>query len=155
MIRRPPRSTLFPYTTLFRSALAVQGVACMGRRDYERARSLLEEALAKLRGGGDSWHVAFLLIGLGRLTLYQREDSNAAHLLQESLALFRAVGDTTATAYVLFYLARAMLGQGDLVRARALLEESLLCTERRAPSWAWRMRSACWGRYSSSRARSR
>src|SRR5258707_7932408 len=25
MIRRPPRSTLFPYTTLFRSALAGQG----------------------------------------------------------------------------------------------------------------------------------
>src|SRR3712207_6944966 len=26
MIRRPPRSTLFPYTTLFRSALAIAGV---------------------------------------------------------------------------------------------------------------------------------
>src|SRR2546427_9327780 len=26
MIRRPPRSTLFPYTTLFRSLLAQQGV---------------------------------------------------------------------------------------------------------------------------------
>src|SRR2546429_7117702 len=26
MIRRPPRSTLFPYTTLFRSAYAVVGV---------------------------------------------------------------------------------------------------------------------------------
>src|SRR3712207_1793401 len=25
MIRRPPRSTLFPYTTLFRSSIAVQG----------------------------------------------------------------------------------------------------------------------------------
>src|SRR3712207_8306030 len=25
MIRRPPRSTLFPYTTLFRSSLLVQG----------------------------------------------------------------------------------------------------------------------------------
>src|SRR3712207_8969872 len=25
MIRRPPRSTLFPYTTLFRSAAAVEG----------------------------------------------------------------------------------------------------------------------------------
>src|SRR3712207_8762944 len=25
MIRRPPRSTLFPYTTLFRSLVAVQG----------------------------------------------------------------------------------------------------------------------------------
>src|SRR2546421_13080427 len=27
MIRRPPRSTLFPYTTLFRSRAAAQGVA--------------------------------------------------------------------------------------------------------------------------------
>src|SRR3712207_1371568 len=34
MIRRPPRSTLFPYTTLFRSALEVVtrgGAACLGR----------------------------------------------------------------------------------------------------------------------------
>src|SRR3712207_8467964 len=30
MIRRPPRSTLFPYTTLFRSELDVLG--CRGRR---------------------------------------------------------------------------------------------------------------------------
>src|SRR5256885_6115761 len=28
MIRRPPRSTLFPYTTLFRSALPGQGAVC-------------------------------------------------------------------------------------------------------------------------------
>src|SRR5260370_19247574 len=28
MIRRPPRSTLFPYTTLFRSAAGRHGVAC-------------------------------------------------------------------------------------------------------------------------------
>src|SRR5260221_6941712 len=30
MIRRPPRSTLFPYTTLFRSALCVSNHACNG-----------------------------------------------------------------------------------------------------------------------------
>src|SRR2546421_7753747 len=30
MIRRPPRSTLFPYTTLFRSAVAVAAVALAG-----------------------------------------------------------------------------------------------------------------------------
>src|SRR5262249_60871464 len=28
MIRRPPRSTLFPYTTLFRSQLATRGIRC-------------------------------------------------------------------------------------------------------------------------------
>src|SRR2546427_8411775 len=31
MIRRPPRSTLFPYTTLFRSAVGVEGDAAVGR----------------------------------------------------------------------------------------------------------------------------
>src|SRR2546430_13666109 len=30
MIRRPPRSTLFPYTTLFRSALHESGESCVG-----------------------------------------------------------------------------------------------------------------------------
>src|SRR3712207_9210266 len=32
MIRRPPRSTLFPYTTLFRSATAEYLERCLGRR---------------------------------------------------------------------------------------------------------------------------
>src|SRR2546430_8574222 len=30
MIRRPPRSTLFPYTTLFRSQILTQGYAIVG-----------------------------------------------------------------------------------------------------------------------------
>src|SRR3712207_9363380 len=36
MIRRPPRSTLFPYTTLFRSALEVHDIAgaCEHVRDH-------------------------------------------------------------------------------------------------------------------------
>src|SRR3712207_7143155 len=32
MIRRPPRSTLFPYTTLFRSRVGVAAVEQVGRR---------------------------------------------------------------------------------------------------------------------------
>src|SRR5258708_11928677 len=36
MIRRPPRSTLFPYTTLFRSILALQGVLNIHRRQIVR-----------------------------------------------------------------------------------------------------------------------
>src|SRR3712207_9248081 len=44
MIRRPPRSTLFPYTTLFRSAVAVDAVA----QDDERPPPLvLLELLAR------------------------------------------------------------------------------------------------------------
>src|SRR3712207_8274989 len=35
MIRRPPRSTLFPYTTLFRSLVAHQPLAGLGEFSYE------------------------------------------------------------------------------------------------------------------------
>src|SRR3712207_7212730 len=47
MIRRPPRSTLFPYTTLFRSCLALIG-------DADGGEALVAEAdghVLRLRGG--------------------------------------------------------------------------------------------------------
>src|SRR5438034_6397087 len=39
MIRRPPRSTLFPYTTLFRSKLASRRDSSRGSKGYARNRS--------------------------------------------------------------------------------------------------------------------
>src|SRR5260370_24392256 len=36
MIRRPPRSTLFPYTTLFRSAVALDQERVLGLDDLDR-----------------------------------------------------------------------------------------------------------------------
>src|SRR5260370_37669605 len=47
MIRRPPRSTLFPYTTLFRSALHEPGPRRLLGRSY--AAGGQEQALAILR----------------------------------------------------------------------------------------------------------
>src|SRR2546427_5317742 len=47
MIRRPPRSTLFPYTTLFRSH---QGLAAEGRRRARRARQRGGTAVQRRRG---------------------------------------------------------------------------------------------------------
>src|SRR3712207_8498652 len=53
MIRRPPRSTLFPYTTLFRSPLG----APAGERPTERDEATRElgagAVLGVLRGGPD------------------------------------------------------------------------------------------------------
>src|SRR2546430_11088926 len=46
MIRRPPRSTLFPYTTLFRSPPRAAG--------FRRRRSRRGRAPARRRGGRDS-----------------------------------------------------------------------------------------------------
>src|SRR2546427_5426904 len=48
MIRRPPRSTLFPYTTLFRSRLEAEGAR--GKRARNRWR---RRAQAVLRGVPD------------------------------------------------------------------------------------------------------
>src|SRR3712207_8731810 len=46
MIRRPPRSTLFPYTTLFRSRIG-RDAARLGRRVEDDAqRSLVEQVAA-------------------------------------------------------------------------------------------------------------
>src|SRR2546427_1625658 len=41
MIRRPPRSTLFPYTTLFRSAFHVRNGECGVRSERAPANSAL------------------------------------------------------------------------------------------------------------------
>src|SRR3712207_9180639 len=49
MIRRPPRSTLFPYTTLFRSELGARGG---DGRGIERGDELLVEELLGLDGQG-------------------------------------------------------------------------------------------------------
>src|SRR5690242_20828873 len=48
MLRRPPRSTLFPYTTLFRSAeMVIIASSSHIRSDYEQARVLSQVAEQK------------------------------------------------------------------------------------------------------------
>src|SRR5437764_8961228 len=62
MIRRPPRSTLFPYTTLFRSRL-VHGVEVPGRRRDDRdgvPLHHLEPVVARDRNAFDRDHGAGL-----------------------------------------------------------------------------------------------
>src|SRR2546427_8868803 len=54
MIRRPPRSTLFPYTTLFRSCAAQPGrpVACASERGFIGASGSRENHQPELQGTG-------------------------------------------------------------------------------------------------------
>src|SRR3989475_13181150 len=53
MIRRPPRSTLFPYTTLFRSLLTPAGALASVRLDREARRDHDAETRAAAEVGGD------------------------------------------------------------------------------------------------------
>src|SRR6266550_9360400 len=56
MIRRPPRSTLFPYTTLFRSP-STRIVPSLGREPYCRERLPPARALSVPTGLDDHWSV--------------------------------------------------------------------------------------------------
>src|SRR2546422_9924114 len=72
MIRRPPRSTLFPYTTLFRSlerSLALAGVrlALPHRAGWRLARKGIESLRVLLRAPDGSYAGAFVVqAGLSR-----------------------------------------------------------------------------------------
>src|SRR3712207_8544493 len=59
MIRRPPRSTLFPYTTLFRSAVEAREEACLGQRGDVPADGLGRD-LEQLRQAADRHEAAAL-----------------------------------------------------------------------------------------------
>src|SRR2546422_5989971 len=56
MIRRPPRSTLFPYTTLFRSHAGVSDHAMDVAADIRRRRVADELCLACAQGPGGEEH---------------------------------------------------------------------------------------------------
>src|ERR1035437_10595767 len=60
MIRRPPRSTLFPYTTLFRSGEAPGRLFGVGAQADGSRRVLLERAADQRRG----WRDKVLLCGV-------------------------------------------------------------------------------------------
>src|SRR3712207_9588709 len=66
MIRRPPRSTLFPYTTLFRSGQVVGGFDGKPRVDVDRPLR------ATGRAGGIDQHVRLVGVGLDGLAFGSR-----------------------------------------------------------------------------------
>src|SRR6266704_5793892 len=53
MIRRPPRSTLFPYTTLFRSGLALAPVSSLTRHPPATSWARSEEHTSELQSRFD------------------------------------------------------------------------------------------------------
>src|SRR3712207_8863708 len=53
MIRRPPRSTLFPYTTLFRSEYSAQGAQPRGRRRVRRREEHANSPRGRRGRGGE------------------------------------------------------------------------------------------------------
>src|SRR2546429_5337142 len=83
MIRRPPRSTLFPYTTLFRSLLPTATLYSIGRgdADFFADRAPPDEKSGPLR---PQWHMRRLAA-----RLVQRDEQQAD--LRERTVEFKAL----------------------------------------------------------------
>src|SRR2546430_9555543 len=87
MIRRPPRSTLFPYTTLFRSHMSVERVhrpSIVGRRDVEDAVHLQDRKSTRLNSSHSQISYAVFCL--------KKKTSQRADLPSHSVAL-RSVGE--------------------------------------------------------------
>src|SRR5687767_9069279 len=107
MIRRPPRSTLFPYTTLFRSQTAL-GL-------FERIGSRMEPARIYAR--------------IAQVHEQEQQYQTARDYYQRALDTFRALSDRLNESATLFALGRLELKQNNLVLAEELLKRSIEVTE--------------------------
>src|SRR3989441_8024629 len=83
MIRRPPRSTLFPYTTLFRSRVPADSTGA----DLAKAigPGLAKAALA-VRVNGQVWDLARPLPDGAKVTILTDKDPQALEVLRHSSA---------------------------------------------------------------------
>src|SRR3712207_8279097 len=83
MIRRPPRSTLFPYTTLFRSRGRERGRALDGREEAAHPREPREGHAPLGRDGGEAHDETArvrLRIGHGLLRGRPRSEEHTSEL---------------------------------------------------------------------------
>src|SRR2546430_13600411 len=86
MIRRPPRSTLFPYTTLFRSLQDGDPVAFRtGSGYYLQAVSCGGGTMRAIGGGTGAWET-FTLVDLDRPggTVQSRSEEHTSELQSQS-----------------------------------------------------------------------
>src|SRR2546429_3635326 len=99
MIRRPPRSTLFPYTTLFRSVLRqlgdAEGAAAEGRTGMEIAKQKTSDqaALFATNSGRSEEHTSELQSRLHlvcRLLLEKKKKHNRLDILTIYIETARA-----------------------------------------------------------------
>src|SRR5260370_28406864 len=95
MIRRPPRSTLFPYTTLFRSALAESG-------NFSRAaeaRSIAQPAFSRhIRSEEHTSELQSHLNLVCRLLLEKKKKKNVDKSTTLSFMMTRHTNDKTECA---------------------------------------------------------
>src|SRR2546426_9107406 len=87
MIRRPPRSTLFPYTTLFRSPRGARDARPRGSARLRRAAVLRGRAAPERSGGARLPHAR----ADGRVVAAARRDRKSTRLNSSHLVISYAV----------------------------------------------------------------
>src|SRR3989475_6188044 len=115
MIRRPPRSTLFPYTTLFRSHWAT-----FSSDHVPHARGCAEEALAIARETGDARVLAKSVGYLGLLDQVGGDLEEADRKIEESLRLAQVGGFKDSIAQNQTWLGAHANWRGDFRKALVL-----------------------------------
>src|SRR5260370_26192808 len=118
MIRRPPRSTLFPYTTLFRSrtlSSSIQPLILLGEDDKAfKAAARAREIFTRLN---DPWRLARLEINLGNIFHRQdRFDEAIAHY-QRAYGDLLPYKDAEGIAVVLSNMAMCLISLNHFPRA--------------------------------------
>src|SRR3712207_6872244 len=128
MIRRPPRSTLFPYTTLFRSDAYRAGT----RDGFEQAIRLRHLALPLLRRAGDRGReagalveIGFLHRGLGRPDSALRSEEHTSELQSRQYLVCRLLLEKKQQTHCVT----------QLVRTSSLLLLRVFSTGRRQRQW--------------------
>src|SRR2546422_8620721 len=84
MIRRPPRSTLFPYTTLFRSVQINGGPPLLGRQVLNAAEhagaGVVHENVEAAETGPDRFEKIFHLVPFGHIGRFARSEEHTSEL---------------------------------------------------------------------------
>src|SRR5256886_13321245 len=93
MIRRPPRSTLFPYTTLFRSS---GDLVAQFRQVCENLRAIVAAA------GGELTDVVKLTIYVLDTDLYKRSEEHTSELQSQSNLVCRLLLEKKKTISSLY-----------------------------------------------------
>src|SRR3712207_7270666 len=100
MIRRPPRSTLFPYTTLFRSGLRLEQSA--GRRPGLAPAELLAGLVAEALAGAaaDPGGLDRFVVGLREL--FERSEEHTSELQSRQYLVCRLLLEKKKQFIIIF-----------------------------------------------------
>src|SRR2546425_7031832 len=102
MIRRPPRSTLFPYTTLFRSLCALAGLACGGAPGPQ---TVSPQSMNQTRSEEHTSELQSLAYLVCRLLLEKKKKKKKSYMTRDcrTQKVKAMVSDSSATACLQYY----------------------------------------------------